>query len=298
MKELCGIINVYKEKGFTSHDVVNVVRGALNRAKTGHTGTLDPDAEGVLPICVGKATKLADFIMADIKEYIAELTLGVTTTTQDLSGNIIEEKEVKATKEEITSAVLSFQGEIYQTPPMYSAIKVNGKKLYELAREGKEIERKQRLVNIYELEILEFISYNKLKIRVLCSKGTYIRALCNDIGQKLGCGGAMSELLRTRSGQFRLENSLKLEKVKELAKAGNYEAFILSPEEVMPELKKFTVSSKADKFLMNGNKISTNFVYDFNGEIDEKVFIYDSNKRLIGIYQVYDGFIKPLTMLI
>lgn len=298
MKELCGIINVYKEKGFTSHDVVNVVRGALNRAKTGHTGTLDPDAEGVLPICVGKATKLADFIMADVKEYIAELTLGITTTTQDSSGDVIEEKEVTASKDEIISAVLSFQGEIYQTPPMYSAIKVNGKKLYELAREGKEIERKQRLVNIYELEILEFISYNKLKIRVLCSKGTYIRALCNDIGQKLGCGGIMSELLRTRSGQFYLEKSLKLDEIKRLAKEEKYEEFILSPEEVMPKLKKFTVSPKADKYLMNGNKISTGFIHDFNGEIDEQVFIYDNNKRLIGIYQVYDGFVKPLTMLI
>lgn len=298
MNDLCGVINVYKEKGYTSHDVVNIVRKALNRVKTGHTGTLDPDAEGVLPICVGKATKLADYIMADIKEYIAELTLGITTTTQDSTGDIISTNEVKASKEDIENAVYSFKGEIYQIPPMYSAIKVNGKKLYELAREGKEIERKQRLINIYEIEIIEFLSAEKLKIRVLCSKGTYIRALCNDIGEKIGCGGIMSALLRTRSGQFKLEKSLKLEQVKVLAQDSKFEEFIISPEAVMPNLKKVTVSSKADKYLLNGNKINTGFISNLSAEENEQVFVYDNNKRLIGIYQVCDGFIKPLTMLI
>ena len=174
---IIGVINIYKEKGFTSHDVVNIVRKTLGRVKTGHTGTLDPDAEGVLPICVGKATKLADYIAADIKEYKAEITLGITTTTEDISGDVIEKRAVESSEEEVKSAINSFVGEYNQTPPMYSAIKVNGKKLYELAREGKEIERKTRLINIYKIRDIKALGNNKYEFYVLCSKGTYIKSL-------------------------------------------------------------------------------------------------------------------------
>lgn len=158
---LNGIINIYKEKNYTSHDVVNIVRKTLNKVKTGHTGTLDPQAEGVLPICIGKATKIADYIASDIKEYIAEIKFGITTSTQDSTGDIIEKKDVLCSNEEILNAVLSFKGEYMQTPPMYSALKVNGKKLYEIAREGKIIERKKRLINIYNIELLNFIQDRK-----------------------------------------------------------------------------------------------------------------------------------------
>ena len=299
MKEYCGVINVFKEKGFTSHDVVNIVRKTLNKAKTGHTGTLDPDAEGVLPICVGKATKLADYIMSDVKEYIAELCLGIETTTQDKSGEIISKKNVDFSKDEITEAVMSFKGEIFQLPPMYSAVRVNGKRLYELARSGIQIQREKRAVVIYEIEIIEFLSPVSLKMSVLCSKGTYIRTLCSDIGQKLGCGGFMSELLRTRSGQFSVEKSLRLEEIKKLALEGRFDDFILSPENIFPDIKKIKISSKADKYLLNGNKISTAFIIGgLNAKENEKLFVYDEKSRLIGLYRFGDGFIKPLAMLI
>lgn len=202
MNDLIGVINIYKEKGFTSHDVVNIVRKNINNIKTGHTGTLDPDAEGVLPICVGKATKIADYIASDIKEYKAEILLGVSTSTQDITGEIIKKSDVTADYELIKNTIMSFVGEYWQKPPMYSAIKVDGKKLYELAREGKEIKRKKRLINIFDIKLNQVISKERLFFTVLCSKGTYIRTLCDDIGKKLGCGACMASLLRTRSGQF------------------------------------------------------------------------------------------------
>ena len=209
-----GIINIYKEKGFTSHDVVAVVRRTIGQKKVGHTGTLDPDATGVLPVCVGKATKLADYIMASEKTYIAEVTLGAFTDTQDSSGNILDRHEVDFDEEKIRTAINSFIGNLQQTPPMYSAIKINGKKLYELAREGKEVERKKRNITIFNIEILSFNPPDKFVMKVDCSKGTYIRTLCDDIGRKLGCGAYMSSLERTRSGSFVKENSITLDELR------------------------------------------------------------------------------------
>lgn len=296
MTELCGIINVYKEKGFTSHDVVNIVRKSLNKIKTGHTGTLDPNAEGVLPICVGKATKLAEYIASDIKRYIAVLTLGAFTTTQDLSGEIIESFPVTSSREEIIKVVKSFQGENMQIPPMYSAIKINGKKLYELARQGKEVERKERKINIYEINVLEFISENEIKIDVLCSKGTYIRTLCNDIGAKLGCGGYMSSLLRTRAGNFFLENAIKIDEIKKFAYENKINEFIISPENVMPNVKKVYANEIAEKFLKNGNKISYSFL-DSQPIDGEKIFIYSSKGELNGLYEADGDFVRPVVML-
>ena len=176
-----GIINIYKEKGFTSHDVVAKLRGILRQKKIGHTGTLDPDAVGVLPVCLGKATKLCDMITDKSKTYEAVLLLGVTTDTQDITGTVLDSKAVDGTSGEIEQTVLSFVGEYKQIPPMYSALKVNGKKLYELARAGVEIERKARTVTIDSVEIQK-IELPRVYIKVDCSKGTYIRTLCHDIG--------------------------------------------------------------------------------------------------------------------
>ena len=299
MENISGVINIYKERGFTSHDIVNIVRKKLGRIKTGHTGTLDPDAMGVLPICVGKATKLSEYIASSIKEYKAIVTLGKTTTTQDSSGDIIEEKIVNCSQDDIINVVNSFKGEIMQTPPMYSAIKIGGKKLYELAREGKEIERKQRKITIYNIEVTKFIDKENFEITVLCSKGTYIRALCNDIGNKLGCGAHMSYLLRTRTGNFYINNAIKLDDIDKILEENRLNDILMPMESVLVDYKKFTVYNKAGKFLYNGNKISFNYVKNKEDlKQDEKIIIYDEDNNLIGIYIVLQDCIKPLTMLL
>lgn len=200
-----GIINVYKEAGFTSHDVVAKLRGILKQKKIGHTGTLDPDATGVLPVCLGKGTKLCDMLTNTDKTYEAVLELGITTDTQDISGRVLKQNEVSIHEDEIIECIEGFVGECMQIPPMYSALKVNGKKLYELAREGIEVERKPRKVVFREIEILD-VSLPRITLKVTCSKGTYIRTLCNDIGEALGCGGCMKSLIRTRVGIFAIED--------------------------------------------------------------------------------------------
>lgn len=293
---IIGVINIYKEKGFTSHDVVNIVRKTLGRVKTGHTGTLDPDAEGVLPICVGKATKLADYIAADIKEYKAEITLGITTTTEDISGDVIEKRAVESSEEEVKSAINSFVGEYNQTPPMYSAIKVNGKKLYELAREGKEIERKTRLINIYKIRDIKALGNNKYEFYVLCSKGTYIRTLCKDIGEKLGCGGCMSDLTRTRSGNFYIEDSIKINDFRDMVSQNKLNEILLPVEKVLSNYKTVNIASKAEKFVLNGNKISVSYIDE--KDIKETKVVAKFNNRVVGVYEVLGDFIKPITMLI
>ena len=197
-----GILNVYKEKGYTSHDVVAKLRGIVGQKKIGHTGTLDPDAEGVLPVCLGRATKVCDMLTEKDKTYEAVLLLGKETDTQDISGTVLRVGETEGlTQEQVKDCVMSFVGEYDQIPPMYSALKVNGKKLYELAREGKTIERKSRKVEIKEIRILE-MALPRVRMEVSCSKGTYIRTLCHDIGEKLGCFGCMESRLRTKVSRF------------------------------------------------------------------------------------------------
>ncbi len=296
-RDLSGFINIYKEKGFTSHDVVNIVRNKLNKTKTGHTGTLDPDAEGVLPLCIGKATKLADYVSANIKEYRAEITLGITTTTEDIWGEVLERKEAELSDSDIIAAIKSFEGEYAQKPPMYSAVKVNGRKLYELAREGKEIERKTRLIHIYEIKDIEKTGDGRFVFSVLCSKGTYIRTLCSDIGKRLGCGGCMSSLTRTRSGSFYIEDSIKIDEFRRLAEAGDIEKIIISMDSVLQDYRKVTASENADKYIQNGNKISVGFL-DSPAEEGEMLRVYDSHGRLAGIYKVTGEYAKPVTMLI
>lgn len=281
-----GILNIYKEKGYTSHDVVAKLRGILKQKKIGHTGTLDPDAEGVLPVCLGNATKLCDLLTDKDKTYEAVLKLGVTTDTQDLTGTILKECKVDIDVEVIRSTIMSFVGDYNQIPPMYSALKVNGRKLYELAREGIEIERKSRLVHIYEIEILSIDeTLNEISMSVTCSKGTYIRTLCHDIGELLGCGGSMKNLLRTKVSQFNLMDSLTLSQVSELKIEDKLEPHIIKVEDMFPDYGKVIMLEEFNKLVYNGNLFhSTNIVSINDQKMGDTVRVYDSNNRFVGIY--------------
>lgn len=250
-----GVIVIRKEKGFTSHDVVAKLRGILHMKKIGHTGTLDPDAEGVLPVALGKATRLVDMITDKEKTYEAVMRLGVVTDTQDMSGTVLSQTtELSVTEEELCTVVSSFVGDYMQVPPMYSALKVNGKKLYELAREGKTVERKPRPVHFYEIEILD-ISFPLVHFRVICSKGTYIRTLCHDIGEKLGCGAAMESLLRTKVGRFTLDDAITLAQTEEAVQEGTIESKILGIEEILAEYPRVCCTKEGDRLLANGNPL-------------------------------------------
>ena len=247
-----GIIVVHKEKGFTSFDVVAKLRGILKQKKIGHTGTLDPDATGVLPVCLGCATKLCDMLTDTTKVYEAELLLGVTTDTQDTSGTVLEEKNVTVTEEEVQEVIASFIGAQKQIPPMYSALKVDGKKLYELAREGKTVERKARDITIENIEILE-VSLPRVRMVVTCSKGTYIRTLCNDIGEKLGCGGAMASLIRRKTAGFTLEEAKTLDEIEAIMKAGEIRSILKGVDTVFEDCTKAVVKEECMKAVQNGN---------------------------------------------
>lgn len=250
-----GVINVYKEKGYTSHDVVAKMRGILRMKKIGHTGTLDPQAEGVLPVCLGRGTKLCDLLTDKTKEYQAVLLLGRETDTQDLTGRILSEQQVERSKrmeQVVTEAVMSFLGSYLQVPPMYSALKVNGKKLYELARAGKEVERQPRPVEILELEI-EKLDLPRVTMRVVCSKGTYIRTLCYDIGRKLRCGGCMESLVRTRVDRFDIRESLRLSEIERLRDQGGLERYVWPVDAVFAGLPGLMMRPEGDKLVHNGN---------------------------------------------
>ena len=221
-----GIINVYKEKGFTSHDVVAKMRGILGQRKIGHTGTLDPAAEGVLPVCAGKGTKLCDMLTDHDKTYRAVLLLGTETDTEDTTGTVLETKDTSGlTENEVQDAVFSFIGDYAQVPPMYSALKVDGKKLYELAREGKTVERKARPVKIFDIQI-EKMELPEVTMTVSCSKGTYIRTLCHDIGAALGTGGCLSSLRRTRAGRFAIDDCVTMEQIQQARDQNAHMAFL------------------------------------------------------------------------
>ncbi len=256
-----GIINIKKEKGFTSHDVVAKLRGILKQKKIGHTGTLDPDATGVLPVCLGNATKLCDLLTDKSKEYTAVFRLGITTDTQDISGTVLTEHEVHVTKEELEQVVLSFLGDSFQIPPMYSALKVNGQKLYDLARQGKEVERKPRPISISKLEI-NWIDFPNVSITVGCSKGTYIRTLCYDIGEKLGCGATMTELVRTKVGEFLLNDAHTLSEVEEFVRQDTVEAYVKKVEEFFAYCPLITPQPSFERMLLNGNRLYGNQIQE------------------------------------
>ncbi len=279
-----GIIIVNKETGFTSHDVVAKLRGICGQKKIGHTGTLDPAATGVLPVCLGSGTKLCDMLTDRDKEYVAELLLGVETDTQDTTGSVLRESPVTVTEEEVSRACLSFLGDYDQIPPMYSALKVDGKKLYELARAGKEVERKARRVRILELEILE-MRLPVVKLRVVCSKGTYIRTLCSDIGQKLGCGGAMQSLQRTKVGRFRLEDALTLGELQQLKDSGELERVVQPVDSLFEETPALHVTAEAARLLENGNALfPAQFAETVTPEPERWVRVYRPDGRFAGIY--------------
>ncbi len=216
-KELCGVILVNKHKGVTSHDIVFKIRRLFGTKKVGHTGTLDPLATGVLPVLVGRAAKAAEYLLSENKKYIAELKLGITTDTEDITGTILSKTDTLPTKSEFFDACRQFVGEIQQVPPMYSALKVNGEKLVDLARRGIEIEREARKITVYSLEPEVINEAEGLyRISVACSKGTYIRTLCKDIGERLGCGATMTELIRTESGTFNINDSYTIAELEEM----------------------------------------------------------------------------------
>lgn len=281
-----GVLNIRKEKGYTSFDVVAKLRGILHMKKIGHTGTLDPEAEGVLPVVLGKATKLVDLLTEKQKTYEALLHLGLETDTQDMTGKVLREQPVNVTEEEASAVIRNFLGEQQQIPPMYSALKVDGKKLYELAREGKTVERKPRTVHFYEIEIKK-IELPYIRFSVICSKGTYIRTLCHDIGQKLGCGGCMEELIRTRSGNFDLEDSMTLAQVEEAVKNGTIENRVIRIGHVLKDYPEIFCTREGDRLLENGNALSEKMVR--NNHKEGWVRMCDSQGEFRGIYQWDNG---------
>ena len=295
-------MNIYKEAGYTSHDVVAKLRGIVGQKKIGHTGTLDPDAVGVLPVCFGSATKLCDMMTDKSKEYEALMRLGVTTDTQDMSGTILTESAVHVNGSEVRDAVMGLVGGYEQVPPMYSALKVNGKKLYELAREGREIERQPRHVDITFIRITG-MDLPEVRFEVGCSKGTYIRTLCADIGDKLGCGAVMAELKRTRVGNFRIEDSIRLSKVEELMRQGEYEDYIIHPDSMFMEYEGVAVKPEAESALLNGNKL-----YPQQLDPDSPVFFADGDRirvyngrrefRAVYTYVKSEGVFKPFKMFL
>ncbi len=306
-----GILNIYKEPGWTSFDVVAKLRRILKEKKIGHTGTLDPAAEGVLPVCVGKATKLCELLTGGTKTYEAVLLLGQTTDTLDCEGQVLQACPVVCTEEEVRDCVASFLGEQEQIPPMYSALKVDGKRLYELAREGQTVERKARRVTFYALDILK-MDLPRVTIRVQCSKGTYIRSLCDDIGKKLGCGGCMEKLIRTQSGGFSVRDARRIPEVEEMMQKGQISEALIPMDAVFADCPAATVLPEAEKALYNGNAVPVRSCRirwpektaafpgsysDCSGETAEEenvcperladaqqVRLYDSSRNFIGIY--------------
>ena len=297
-----GILNIYKEPGYTSHDVVAKLRGILKQKKIGHTGTLDPAAEGVLPVCLGSGTKLCDMLTDKMKTYRAVLLLGTETDTQDTTGTVLHAcapaRLAELKEEEVRNTAERFIGPYAQIPPMYSALKVNGKRLYELAREGKEIERRPRPVEIYSLTV-DRVFLPRAELTVECSKGTYIRTLCHDIGSRLGCGGCMEKLVRTQSGRFFLEDSLRLSEVEHLAADGKLGERIVPVDAVFDSYPAFySDQERLDKLLQNGNAFPASFVPDgLFGTAREcaedldgaRLRVYDSGRRFIGVYEYESG---------
>lgn len=281
-----GIVNIYKEKGYTSHDVVAVLRKVVGQKKIGHTGTLDPDATGVLPVCLGRATKVCELLTDHDKTYEALLLLGKTTDTQDISGEVLEERDPgDLTEEEVRSCIESFIGEYDQIPPMYSALKVNGKKLYELAREGKTVERKSRKVQIHGIRILE-MNLPHVRMEVDCSKGTYIRTLCHDIGEKLQVGGCMEELERTKVGRFLKEDAVTLDEVRQKMEQGKGAELFTPLDQIFAELPAVTVTDAKAWMSYNGNDLPERFLLEKEEWTDgQEVRVYDSRKNFIGLYQ-------------
>ncbi len=290
-EELSGVVIVDKCEGMTSHDVVNRLRRIFKTKKVGHTGTLDPMATGVLPVLVGNAVKASSFLVSDSKTYRAKMILGIETDTEDVSGKILKTTPVTVGDKEVDEAVLSFLGASRQIPPMYSALKVGGKKLCDLAREGIEIEREAREVFIDEIRVIKKLSSCEWEIFVSCSKGTYIRTLISDIGKKLGCGGAMSALRRERSGSFMIENSYTLEELEDLSEKGELEKTLIPTEELFSSLDKVQLSPFYSRLARNGQPIYSSRAKISLPDVATRVTLYDENGVFFALGEVveYDG---------
>lgn len=280
-----GIINVYKEAGYTSFDVVAKLRGILRQKKIGHTGTLDPMAEGVLLVCLGKATKLVDMITAGTKEYEASMVLGITTDTEDITGQTLSQTEVNdgINIELIETIIKSFVGKYEQIPPMYSAIKKDGKKLYEYARSGIEVEREPRTVEIFSIDNIK-INIPNISFKVHCSKGTYIRSLCRDIGEKLGCGGTLTGLTRSEVYGFYLKDSLKLSDIERLRDEEKLEDYILPVDALLQNYKSYTIKEEFSKYLFNGNKLYKTQLVPRDVESNSNEICLNGYSEIIRVY--------------
>lgn len=313
-----GIINVYKEEGYTSHDVVAKLRGILHQKKIGHTGTLDPAATGVLPVCCGRATKVCELLTDRDKTYQAVCRLGVVTDTQDMTGKVLEERSTGHLEpENIKEAVLSFQGESMQIPPMYSALKVNGKKLYELAREGVCVERNPRPIRIDQIEILQMnLEQNTFLMEVTCSKGTYIRTLCHDIGQKLQVGAALEHLVRTRVDVFPIEEALTLAEITKIVEEGDITEKVIPVDSLFPGYPRLQIREEFARKLANGNLLKPEQLQSFEAAgtqaerrqcfgagtgQDEKdgwkhFLVYDQQGQFKAIYQEFGDSLSVVKM--
>ena len=281
-----GIILIDKPQGWTSHDVVGKLRGILHERRIGHSGTLDPLATGLLVVFIGRATRAVEFAEADRKEYIAGLRLGMNTDTQDITGRIISKETDIPDEPEVRIAIERFRGELEQIPPMYSAVKIGGKKLYELARKGESIERKPRHITIFGLEITGR-SDNDYILDVVCSKGTYIRTLCHDIGAALGCGGCMSSLRRTKSGVFSVDNAYTIAEIQEAADRGKEEKLLLPIDTLFAGYTKLSVDADSEKKLKNGCIINTS-------SPDGRFRVYSEDGEFLLLGDVKDGVMKTV----
>lgn len=300
-----GILNINKPEGWTSQDVVAKIRGRLHIRRVGHTGTLDPMATGVLPVCFGKATRIIEYYDDDFKTYEAEMKLGMVTDTLDITGTVLETKPVDVSEEDVIQTIDSFRGWITQIPPKYSALKVNGKPLYKYAREGVEVEIKSRKIYVEDIQPVEVnLGENRILFRVTCSKGTYIRTICDDIGKKLGCGGTMTALQRTQSGCFRVEDARTLPEILEMTDE-ELERCVIPMDETLVHLGRIELKSmESVPFYYNGREIDTGYVnvlaspavpeaLQEGSRLEDKYRVYDPEGKFLGISSLRENTLYP-----
>lgn len=300
-----GILNINKPEGWTSQDVVAKLRGRLHIRRVGHTGTLDPMATGVLPVCFGKATRIIEYYDDDFKTYEAEMKLGMVTDTLDITGTVLETKPVDVSEEDVIQTIDSFRGWITQIPPKYSALKVNGKPLYKYAREGAEVEIKSRKIYVEDIQPVEVnLRENRILFRVTCSKGTYIRTICDDIGKKLGCGGTMTALQRTQSGCFRVEDARTLPEILEMTDE-ELERCVIPMDETLVHLGRIELKSmESVPFYYNGREIDTGYVnvlaspavpeaLQEGSRLGDKYRVYDPEGKFLGISSLRENTLYP-----
>lgn len=300
-----GILNINKPEGWTSQDVVAKLRGRLHIRRVGHTGTLDPMATGVLPVCFGKATRIIEYYDDDFKTYEAEMKLGMVTDTLDITGTVLETKPVDVSEEDVIQAIDSFRGWITQIPPKYSALKVNGKPLYKYAREGVEVEIKSRKIYVEDIQPVEVnLGENRILFRVTCSKGTYIRTICDDIGKKLGCGGTMTALQRIQSGCFRVEDARTLPEILEMTDE-ELERCVIPMDETLVHLGRIELKSmESVPFYYNGREIDTGYVnvlaspavpeaMQEESRLGDKYRVYDPEGKFLGISSLRENTLYP-----